>query len=116
MPRFSHSPAGEPTSSTLRLLVLAVATAAFAAGCHSSTLLAPGVSDSTFVSALAALHNVAIDTAKDSTSKVQAREEVLRRHKVTIPLLEEAARSLAKNPQRAVDLWAAIDRKTASAP
>ena len=73
----SLRPEGLALVALLRVAGRALAIVTLAASCHSSTLLAPGVSDSTFVSALAALHNVAVDTAKDSASKVQAREEII---------------------------------------
>ena len=113
MPFLQTHPVARPALS----LVAAIAgTLVLFQGCRPSTLLAPGVSDSTFVAALAALHEITADPDKDSASKVQARDEVLRRYHVTLPQLESAARTLANDPQRAVDVWAAVDRKTADGP
>jgi hypothetical protein len=71
--------------------------------------LAGGVSDSTFVATMAELNRTMGGSARDSAARSAARAAVLRKHGVTAEQLEDAARALADDPQRAAAVWQAIE-------
>jgi len=79
-----------------------------AAGCHRGEIVA-GVSDSSFVRAMAELRRVNSDAALDSAAKASARAAVLQREGLTPAQLERAATALADDPGRAGAVFAAID-------
>jgi hypothetical protein len=79
-------------------------------GCDRKEL-APGVSDSTFVGAMAGLRRLPARSMVDSAARSRARDSVLRHYRVTGVQLESAASVLASDPERASAVWAAIDRK-----
>ena len=83
---------------------------ALAAACDRKEL-APGISDSTFVSAMAGLRRLPAAAMVDSASRVRARDSVLRRYRLTPVQLESAASALAADPERANAVWIAIERK-----
>ena len=70
-----------------------------------------GVSDSTFVATMAELQRIQTDGALDSAGRVAARARVLQRRGLTPDHLERVAQSLADDPERAADLWRAIDER-----
>lgn len=87
------------------------------AGCHGTS--ATGISDSTFVRTIAALHEINADTALDSAGRAHARTQLLQERGLTPDALERAARALAADPERALAVWTAIDehaRTDTSAP
>jgi hypothetical protein len=79
-------------------------------GCDRKEL-APGVSDSTFIGAMAGLRRLPARAMVDSASRSRARDSVLRHYRVTGVQLESAASTLANDPVRAAEVWQAIDRK-----
>jgi hypothetical protein len=84
-----------------------------AAAACSRGELAPGVTDSTFVATMADLNRVRTGSLRDSGARSAARAEVLRKHAVTPEQLEEAARALADEPDRAAAVWQAIEERAA---
>ena len=80
-----------------------------ALGCGRSELVS-GISDSAFVATMAELRQVQ-QPGMDSAQVTRARQGVLQRRGLTADQLEQAARALAADPDRAASLWAAIDQK-----
>lgn len=80
--------------------------------CAPGTTLA-GVGDSTFIAAMAELRRVEQDPALDSAARASARRAVLQQRGLTPATIERAARALAKEPERAMRVWQAIDRRVA---
>lgn len=80
------------------------------AGCRRGGASA-GVSDSTFVAAIAELHAINADTSLDSTARAAARRRVLQERGVTGDALERAARAMAEDPEHALAVWTAIDHR-----
>jgi hypothetical protein len=90
---------------------------AFGAWACGSGDITAGVSDSTFVATIAELRRIQNDASLDSARRVQTRQAVLQRRGLTPDRLEQAARALAGDPERAVAVWQAIDRRaTGPAP
>ena len=79
------------------------------AACRSGELAA-GVDDSTFVATMAALHRVSETGSEDSASMARARDSVLQSRGLTPEQLAAAASALARDPDRAVAVWARITR------
>ena len=71
---------------------------------------APGAADSAFIAAMAELRK--LPTGADSA----ARAAVLRRHGLTPATLEQAARELARTPERAAAVWEGIERPVLPQP
>ena len=78
-------------------------------GCGRGEIVS-GVSDSAFVATMAELRQVQ-QPGMDSAGITRARQGVLQRRGLTAEQLEQAARALAADPDRAASLWAAIDQK-----
>ena len=94
-------------------LVPAVLCASFGA-CRDGTLAA-GVSDSAYVGAMVGLRRVARDTMLlDSAARTAARDSVLQGQGLTAEQLQQASRLLAADPERAAQLWRAIEQKIAA--
>lgn len=70
-----------------------------------------GMSDSTFVGAMAGLRRMPVASMVDSAHRLAARDSILRYYGITAAQLESAAAALAKSPDRAAALWEAISRK-----
>src|SRR5690348_10505013 len=89
--------------------VIAYATlvVAMAAGCRRGELVA-GVNDSTFVATMAELRATQ-QRGLDSAELARARQGVLQRRGLTLEQLERAANALADDPERAANVWHAID-------
>ena len=79
------------------------------AACEGGESLA-GVSDSTFVQTMAELRIVHGRAEIDSAARAAALDSILQRRGLTPEQLEQAARALAEDPERALELWRAIDR------
>lgn len=88
------------------MTALVVALSACARG-ESST----GVSDSTFAATMAELRRIQENSALDSAAKDAARTQVLQSRGLTPALLEQAARDLASDPDRASAVVQEIDRR-----
>jgi hypothetical protein len=73
--------------------------------------LADGVTDSTFVAAMADLERVERAPGLDDPARVAARTAALQRRGLTRASLEAAAAALADDPERAVALYRAIGAK-----
>lgn len=80
--------------------------------CAPGSTLA-GVGDSTFIAAMAELRRIEQDPALDSAARASARQVVLQQRGLTPASIEQAARALAKEPERAMRVWQAIDRRVA---
>ncbi|HEX6536772.1 MAG TPA: hypothetical protein VF041_19450 [Gemmatimonadaceae bacterium] len=70
-----------------------------------------GVSDSTFVSTIVALRRIGADSSLDSMARDSARRTLLRDNGLTVERLEEAARSMAADPEHALAVWREIDER-----
>lgn len=84
-------------------------------GCRRGEIVS-GVTDSTFVAAMSELRRVESAPTRDSASRAAARAAVLQRQGLTPAELERAARALAGDPERATEIWRAIDRRANSTP
>ena len=80
------------------------------AGCADGELAA-GVRDTTFVAVMADLQRIDA-SAMDSTARQAARAVALQSRGLTQAQLEEAAASLAHDPERALELFRAIETRT----
>jgi hypothetical protein len=69
------------------------------------------LSDSTFVATMAQLRKIERDTTLDDSARSAARHLVLRSQHVTPEQLERTAGALADNPEHALAVWGAIDRR-----
>ena len=98
MPRLAHS-----------LLLLCVALAA----CGRRDIV-PGVSDSLFVATMADLRRLQVPVG-DSAVLAARRRQVLQQRGLTAAQLERAGQALATDPDRAVALFQAIDRRVVNA-
>lgn len=87
---------------------------AYAMGCAGadSGSGASGASsgDSVFVNSMAELRRIGTDSALDSAARASARDSILRSYGITAAGLEEMARELAADPDRALEAWREIDR------
>ncbi len=92
----------------LRLVLLALLLASVA--CPGRRDLA-GMSDSTFVAVMARLHRIDADERLSREERDSLRQETLQEEGLQPEQLEEAARSLADNPERALAIWRAIERR-----
>lgn len=79
-------------------------------GCQQH-VLAGGISDSTFVAAMAGLRRLPAHAMVDSASRMHARDSILKHYGLTVAQLEAAAASLSANPDRAAEVWDAVSRK-----
>ena len=106
------STAAGRASSRGRVPALAVclALALAAAACGRDTR-AEGVTDSAFVATMAELERVERAPGLDSSARVAARTAALQRRGLTPAQLEAAATALADDPERALALYRAIERK-----
>jgi hypothetical protein len=86
-----------------RALWLAVAVLA----CRPGEIV-DGVSDSTFVAALADLQRIRADPVLDSAARDSARNAVLQGRGLTIEQMDRAALALADDPERARELLQAV--------
>lgn len=98
MQRLAHS---------LLLLCLALA------GCRRHELV-PGVSDSLFVATMADLRRLQVPVG-DSAVLAAKRRQVLQQRGLTAEQLESAGRALGTDPERAVAIFQAIDRRAVNA-
>ena len=81
-------------------------------GCQPSRG-ADGVSDTTFVTVMAALKNVHDAPGMDSATRAFKRDSILQRKGLKPAQLEAAARRFAQNPARAQTVWQAVERRAA---
>ena len=72
-----------------------------------------GVSDSAFVSAMAALERINENAELDSSDRADARATVLQSRGLAPETVERAARALAKDPDRALAIWRKITMQAA---
>lgn len=79
-----------------------------AVGCSSRATTAP-LSDSAFIAVMADLRRLqdSIGRKPDSTT----RAAVLRRHRASVADIEATAAFLADHPDRAANVWHAIDKR-----
>src|SRR5690349_17576105 len=79
-------------------------------GCRRDEIVA-GVTDSTFVATMTALHRITNDERLDSAARAAARDSLLQSRDLTPELLERAGRALGDDPERALALWQQIRRE-----
>jgi hypothetical protein len=94
-----------------RALCLAVAVLACGQG-----EIVDGVSDSTFVAALADLQRIRADPVLDSAARDSARNAVLQGRGLTVEQMDRAALALAADPERARELLQAVRVRLMPAP
>ena len=70
-----------------------------------------GLDDSTFVAAMADLRRVHADSAISVAERDSARRKILQGRGLTPAELDKHARALAEDPERAVLVWQALERK-----
>ena len=70
-----------------------------------------GLDDSTFVATMADLRRVHSDSAISATERDSARRKILQARGLTPDELDSHARGLAEDPERAVQVWQALERK-----
>ena len=70
-----------------------------------------GLDDSTFVATMAELRRVHADTVSSVAQRDSARRKVLQTRGLTPVELDSYARDLADDPERAVLVWQALERK-----
>ena len=73
-----------------------------------------GLDDSTFVATMAELRRVHADSAIGAAERDSARAKVLQARGLTPAELDTFAQDLAADPERAVLVWQALERKVAS--
>ena len=78
-------------------------------GCARGDIV-PGVSDSAFVATMAELRR-AQGTTTDTVALAAMRRRILQQRGLTVEQLDRAGRALANDPQRAADLFDAIDKR-----
>lgn len=79
------------------------------AACKGGEII-PGVSDSTFVATMADLRRAeAIE--HDAAALAASRKRILQQRGLTPERMESAARKLGEDPDRAVAIWQAIERR-----
>lgn len=103
-----------PRVASMRKLILVLAVAAAApglGGCPGRGELA-GIGDSTFVAVMARLHRIETDAHLSAAERDSRRQEVLQEEGLTPQQLEDAARALSGNPERALAIWQAIEQKS----
>ncbi|HET7622042.1 MAG TPA: hypothetical protein VFK39_09070 [Gemmatimonadaceae bacterium] len=81
------------------------------AACRSSAE-PTAANDSLFVNTMGELRRIRTDPALDSAARDSAREAVLRTHDVSAEELEAMARALSQDPERALEAWREIERKS----
>src|SRR5215210_7415695 len=104
--------AHRPASFALHLIL---ALPVVAAACARGDLV-DGVSDSAFVTTMAELRRVQNDATLDSARRANARAKALQGRGLSPDQLEAAAKALAHEPARAVEIWRAIETKAAENP
>jgi hypothetical protein len=97
---------------TLRTTLTALVALLGPIACRSNELVA-GVTDSTFVATMAELERVRSNLALDSARRDALRASILTRHRVSGAQMEAAGRALGLDPNRAADVWQAIEAKAA---
>lgn len=79
------------------------------AACGSGEII-PGVRDSTFVATMADLRRTEATTT-DPPALAAARQRILQQRGLTPARMEAVARKLGEDPERAVAIWQAIERR-----
>ena len=92
-----------------RLSHLTLILACAIVGCARGDIV-PGVSDSAFVATMADLRRAQGSTS-DTAALAAARKRILQQRGLTVEQLDRAGRALANDPQRAADLFDAIDKR-----
>jgi len=78
-------------------------------GCARGDIV-PGVSDSVFVATMADLRRAQGSTS-DTAALAAVRRQILQQRGLTVEQMDRAGRALAKDPQRAADIFDAIDKR-----
>lgn len=92
-----------------RLSHLTLILACAIVGCARGDIV-PGVSDSAFVATMADLRRAQGSTT-DTVALAAARKRILQQRGLTVEQLDRAGRALANDPQRAADIFDAIDKR-----
>lgn len=78
-------------------------------GCARGDIV-PGVSDSAFVATMADLRRVQGSTP-DTAALAATRKRILQQRGLTVEQMDRAGRALANDPQRAADIFDAVDKR-----
>ena len=97
-----------PTRAFPRIFAIAAALATLSCRKHD---IGAGVNDSAFVAAMASLRRLPPAAMQDSASRLRSRDSVLRHFHLTAAQMEQAAEILARDPNRAMAIWIAIEKK-----
>jgi len=97
-----------------RLAILAIAPLILANACRRDPVFVE-MSDSTFVRTMVALRKLPIGAA-DTAGRARQRDSVLRVFGVTAAQVESTAIRLSNDPERAVNIWRAIENPSPSSP
>ena len=100
--------------SSRPVLLSAYVAVIFAGACRSPEIAA-GVTDSTYVAAMADIKAAQDTLTRPDQFTAAGRAVVLKRHGVTIAQIDSATRSLARDPTRASEIWRKVELR-ASAP
>ena len=92
-----------------RLSHLTLILACAIVGCARGDIV-PGVGDSAFVATMADLRR-AQGTTTDTVALAAMRHRILQQRGLTVEQLDRAGRALANDPERAADLFDAIDKR-----
>ena len=74
------------------------------------------MSDSTFVETMIALRKLPIGDTIDTLARNRSRDAILRSHGVTAEQVESTAVRLANDPERAAEVWRAIENPVPRQP
>jgi hypothetical protein len=100
---------------TIRTLAVHALILSAMVGCRQGEI-AGGVTDSTFVTTMTALRRINANQSLDSAGRASARDSVLQGRDLTPEKLEQAARVLSEDPERALALWQRIMKESAASP
>jgi hypothetical protein len=96
-----------------RLSHLTIVLACAVVGCAQRDIV-PGVSDSTFVAAMADLRRLE-DTPPDTAARAAARRRILQQRGLTVEQMDRVGSKLAKDPKRAAAIFDAIQKRAVNA-
>lgn len=90
-------------------LLVGIAAVVVAGGCVGHSAPTSSVDDTTFVHTMVDLQRAFDDSTLDSLMLDSVRHVILRRHGLTADELVQTARALSYDPDRAIQVWKAID-------
>jgi hypothetical protein len=84
-------------------------------GCRSDPIFSR-MSDSTFIHAMVELRRLPVGVTDAGGTRSMLRDSILRKYDVTGPELESTAVWLARDPERATEVWRAIESNVFTPP